>query len=101
ARGVTHIRNVANLRIKESDRLLALETELRKLGVRADAGPDSLRIDPGSAPLHGAEIATYDDHRMAMAFALAGLRVPGVVIADPACVSKSWPQYFDALRVLC
>ncbi|HEX2675493.1 MAG TPA: 3-phosphoshikimate 1-carboxyvinyltransferase [Polyangiales bacterium] len=100
ARGVTHIRNVANLRIKESDRLLALETELRKLGVRADADADSLRIDPGSSPLRGAEIATYDDHRMAMAFALAGLRVPGVVIHDPACVSKSWPGYFDAFAKL-
>jgi 3-phosphoshikimate 1-carboxyvinyltransferase len=98
ARGTTHIRNVGNLRIKESDRLSALEAELRKLGADAHAGPDSIAITPGA--LHGAEIATYDDHRMAMAFALAGLRVPGVTIADPECVSKSWPQYFDALRVL-
>jgi 3-phosphoshikimate 1-carboxyvinyltransferase len=95
ADGTTHIRNVGNLRIKESDRLAALETELRKLGADAHAGPDSIAITPRA--LHGAEIATYDDHRMAMAFALAGLRVPGVTIADPGCVSKSWPQYFDAL----
>jgi 3-phosphoshikimate 1-carboxyvinyltransferase len=99
AQGTTHIRNVGNLRIKETDRLSALEAELRKLGAEAHAGPDSIAITPRA--LHGAEIVTYDDHRMAMAFALAGLRVPGVTIADPACVSKSWPQYFDALRVLC
>jgi 3-phosphoshikimate 1-carboxyvinyltransferase len=99
AQGTTHIRNVGNLRIKESDRLAALETELRKLGADAHAGPDSIAITPRA--LHGAQIATYDDHRMAMAFSLAGLRVPGVTIEDPACVSKSWPQYFDALRVLC
>ncbi|MCS5635996.1 MAG: 3-phosphoshikimate 1-carboxyvinyltransferase [Myxococcota bacterium] len=93
ADGPTLIKNVWNLRIKETDRLAALETELRKLGARADADRDSLHIQPG--PLHGAEIDTYDDHRMAMAFSLAGLRVPGVVIRDPGCVSKTWPQYFD------
>ncbi len=95
AEGPTTIRNVANLRIKESDRLAALEMELRKLGARARAESDSLRIEPGR--LRGARIATYDDHRMAMAFALAGLRLPGVVILDPGCVSKTWPDYFDAL----
>jgi 3-phosphoshikimate 1-carboxyvinyltransferase len=94
----THIRNVANLRIKETDRLHALETELRKLGAGAQADADSLLITP--APLHGASIDTYDDHRMAMAFAMAGLRVPGVVIRDPACVSKSWPGYFDTFARL-
>jgi 3-phosphoshikimate 1-carboxyvinyltransferase len=98
ARGPTHIRNVANLRIKESDRLQALETELRKLGAGAIAGADSLLITP--AQLHGASIDTYDDHRMAMAFALAGLRVPGVVIREPGCVSKSWPGYFEAFERL-
>lgn len=95
AEGTTVIRNVANLRIKETDRLAALECELRKLGARADAGTDSLRIEPGV--LRAAQIETYDDHRMAMAFALAGLRIPGVVIADPACAAKTWPDYFDAL----
>ena len=93
ADGPTLIRNVGNLRIKETDRLAALERELCKLGGRASAGPDSLRIEP--RPLHAAEIDTYDDHRMAMAFALAGLRVPGVVIRDPACVRKTWPKYFE------
>lgn len=94
----THLRNIANLRIKETDRLSALEAELQKLGARAHADADSLRIEPGE--LHGARIATYDDHRMAMAFALAGLRVPGVVIVDPSCVSKSWPGYFEAFARL-
>ena len=98
AQGPTTIRNVANLRIKETDRLKALETELRRLGAGATAGRDFLEIRP--AKLEGAEIATYDDHRMAMAFALAGLRVPGVVIRDPGCVSKTWPEYFSMLEHL-
>jgi 3-phosphoshikimate 1-carboxyvinyltransferase len=97
--GTTHIRNVGNLRIKESDRLAALETELRKLGADAHAGPDSLTVTPPKQ-LRGAVIDTYDDHRMAMSFALAGLRVPGVLIRDPHCVSKSWPSYFDVLARL-
>jgi 3-phosphoshikimate 1-carboxyvinyltransferase len=98
ARGTTHIRNVANLRIKESDRLAALEAELRRLGADARADADSLAITPRA--LHGAEIRTYDDHRMAMAFALAGLRIPGVAIRDPGCVAKTWPDYFGMLESL-
>jgi 3-phosphoshikimate 1-carboxyvinyltransferase len=98
ADGPTVIENVGNLRIKETDRLAALESELRRLGARAEAGPDWLRVEPG--PLRGAEIETYDDHRMAMSFALAGLRVPGVVIRDPGCVSKTWPNFFDVFRHL-
>ena len=95
ARGPSRIRNVAHMRIKETDRLAALESELRKLGCGAHADADSLTIEPG--PLHGAEIDTYDDHRMAMAFALAGLAVPGVAIRDPGCAAKSWPNYFQLL----
>jgi len=98
ADGPTLIKNIWNLRIKETDRLSALEKELRKLGARAHADRDALRIQPG--PLHGAEIDTYDDHRMAMSFALAGLRVPGVVIRDPGCVSKTWPRFWDVLQHL-
>jgi len=98
AGGPTQLRNIANLRIKETDRLLALETELRKLGAGATTTADSLRIEPGR--LHGAEIETYDDHRMAMSFALVGLRVPGVAIRDPACVRKTWPDYFEMLERL-
>jgi 3-phosphoshikimate 1-carboxyvinyltransferase len=98
AEGPTTIRNIANLRIKETDRLAALETQLRRLGGVATTGPDWLRIEP--APLHGTAIDTYDDHRIAMAFALAGLRLPGVAIRDPGCVSKTWPNYFDVLERL-
>jgi 3-phosphoshikimate 1-carboxyvinyltransferase len=98
ADGPCRITNVANLRIKETDRLAALERELRKLGAEAHADQSSLTITPRA--LHGAAIETYDDHRMAMAFALAGLKVPGVRILDPSCVSKSWPRYFEALEQL-
>ena len=98
ADGPTTITNVANLRIKETDRLAALETELRKLGAGAETGPDWLKITP--APMRGAEIETYDDHRIAMSFALAGLRIPQVVILDPGCVSKTWPRYFEAVEGL-
>lgn len=98
AQGRTTIRNVANLRIKETDRLAALERELAKLGARAQAGADRLTIDPG--PHRPAEIDTYEDHRMAMAFALAGLRIQGIAIRDPGCVAKTWPGYFEALERL-
>ena len=81
-----------------TDRLMALETELRRLGAGAQAGKDTLRIEP--KPLHGTVIETYDDHRIAMAFALAGLRVPGIAIANPRCVEKTWPDYFEALERL-
>ena len=98
ADGPSTLRNVAVLRLHETDRLAALEAELRKLGAGAEAGPDWLRVEPG--PLHGAEIETHDDHRLAMAFALAGLRVPGVAIRDPGCVAKTWPDYFTMLERL-
>ena len=98
AGGPTQLRNIANLRIKETDRLHALETELRKLGAGASTSEDTLVIEPGR--LHGAEIETYDDHRMAMSFALVGLRIPGVSIRDPACVRKTWPKYFEMLERL-
>jgi 3-phosphoshikimate 1-carboxyvinyltransferase len=96
AKGPSEIRNVGNLRIKESDRLAALEAEIRRLGARAETGPDWLRIEP--APLRGAAIETYADHRMAMSFALAGLALPGVAIRDPGCVAKTWPDFFAALE---
>ena len=94
----THISNVANLRIKETDRLAALETELAKLGAHASTGPDWIHITPGQT--RPARIATYDDHRMAMAFAVGGLRQTGVVIEDPGCVAKTWPNFFEMLEAL-
>lgn len=98
ADGPTTIRNVANLRIKETDRIEATATELRKLGAEVDAFEDGLRIHPG--PHRAAAIDTYDDHRMAMSFALAGLRIPGVVINDPGCVSKTFPDFFERFSAL-
>lgn len=98
ADGPTTIHDVWNLRIKETDRLAALRNELTRLGAGVELGEDWIRIEP--APLHGAEVETYDDHRIAMSFALAGLRVPGVVIKDPGCVAKTWPAYFDWFRSL-
>lgn len=98
AEGPTTIRNVANLRIKETDRLAALDNELSKIGASTSVGEDWITIRPG--PLRPATISTYDDHRIAMAFALAGLRVDGMLIHDPGCVEKTWPDYFSMLEQL-
>ena len=94
----TRIHNIANLRIKETDRLAALEVELTKLGARVTTGANWIHIVPG--PTRPARIATYDDHRMAMSFAVAGLRQPGIVIEDPGCVSKTWPEFFNVMESL-
>lgn len=98
AEGPTVIRNVAHIRHKETDRIAALATELRRLGASVEEQPDGLRIVPG--PLRGAEVETYDDHRMAMSLALVGLRVPGVRIRNPGCVAKTYPDFFADLRRL-
>jgi 3-phosphoshikimate 1-carboxyvinyltransferase len=95
ADGPTTIRNVAHIRHKETDRLAALATELRRVGAEVLEFADGLTIVP--RPLHGAEIETYNDHRMAMSMALIGLRVPGIVIKNPACVAKTYPGFFDDL----
>ncbi len=96
--GRTVIKNVSHLRTKESDRLEALVTELKKTGVRAEEREDGLTID-GNGP-HGAEIETYNDHRIAMSFAILGLRTPGVKIRDKNCVKKSFPGFWEELRKL-
>lgn len=96
AQGKTTITNVGNMRIKECDRITAICTELKKLGARLDEWEDGFSIE-GSQPLKGAAIETYDDHRMAMSLALIGLKVPGLVVKEPACVSKTFPNYFDML----
>jgi len=92
------ITNIANLRVKECDRLSALAAELPKLGGRVEERPDGITVTPpegGREVLHGGRIATYNDHRMAMSFAVAGLAIPGVVIENPGCVSKTYPRFFD------
>jgi 3-phosphoshikimate 1-carboxyvinyltransferase len=98
ADGPTTIRNVAHIRHKETDRLAALAAELRRVGAGVAEFADGLTITPG--PLHGAEILTYNDHRMAMSMALVGLRVPGVVITNPGCVAKTYPDFFTDLERL-
>jgi 3-phosphoshikimate 1-carboxyvinyltransferase len=101
ADGVSRIRNVAHIRHKETDRIAAVATELRKLGARVDEFPDGLVIDPPApGELQPARIATYDDHRMAMSFALAGLKIPGTVILDPGCVAKTYPGFWGDLASL-
>ena len=98
AEGSTTIRNVGHIRHKETDRLAALATELRRIGAIVEERPDGLTITPG--PLHGAIVQTYNDHRMAMSLALVGLKVPGIVIDNPACVAKTYPRFFDDLERL-
>ncbi len=96
--GRTIIRNVAHLRIKESNRLEALVTELTKTGIRAEETGDGLVITGGTP--RGAEIETYNDHRIAMSFAVLGLRVPGMRIRNPGCVGKSFPGFWEELEKL-
>jgi 3-phosphoshikimate 1-carboxyvinyltransferase len=101
ADGPTVIRNVGNLRVKETDRLAALHNELTKLGASVRIDGDDLHVAmerPGD--LRPAAIDTYDDHRMAMAFAVAGLRCHGVTIRDPSCVNKTFPEYWQYLEQL-
>lgn len=94
ANGPTHIRNVASLRVKETDRLAALAVELGRLGIQTQVDDDGIEIRPGPGP-RGALIETYGDHRIAMSFALAGLRVKGVAIGNPDCVTKTFPGFFE------
>ena len=95
AEGTTRIRNVPHIRHKETDRISAVATELRKLGAEVVEYDDGLDITPGK--FTAAEIATYDDHRMAMSFAIAGLVERGVVVLDPGCTAKTYPGFFEDL----
>ena len=98
ADGPTRIYNVGHMRHKETDRLAAMATEFRRVGLRVDEEPDAITIHPGT--IRPATIDTYDDHRMAMSFALLGLRVPGIRIADPGCTRKTYPAFFRDLERL-
>jgi len=104
AEGTTLLRGIGSWRVKETDRIAAMATELRKLGARVDEGPDWLRIDPPTA-LAAASVATYDDHRMAMCLSLAslssGLRAGvAVTVMEPSCVAKTFPDFFDRLAAI-
>ena len=95
ADGPSHLTNLASLRVKETDRVAAIAKELPKLGVRVDEGRDNWTIYPPAPNTYrGAAIDTYDDHRMAMAFAVAGLKIPGVIINHPGCVAKTFPDFW-------
>jgi 3-phosphoshikimate 1-carboxyvinyltransferase len=99
AKGTTAIRNIYNWRLKETERLKAVSSELKKLGAAVEEGEDYIIIEPPEKLL-SAEIATYDDHRMAMAFSLAACGEVPITILDPSCVSKTFPDYFDQLSKL-
>lgn len=92
------IRNVGHLRLQESDRLHAVATELTRLGIRVEEEEDALRVFPGR--VRPGVVETYDDHRIAMSFALLGLRVPGIGIRNPRCVEKTFPEFFTLLESL-
>jgi 3-phosphoshikimate 1-carboxyvinyltransferase len=98
AKGTTIIKNVAHLKAKESDRLTAVVNELSKMNIKASCTDTGLSIN-GGRPC-GAEIDTYSDHRIAMSFALAGLRIPGIVIKDERCVEKSFPDFWNVFEKL-
>jgi 3-phosphoshikimate 1-carboxyvinyltransferase len=98
ADGPTTIRNVGHIRHKETDRIAALATELRKLGAMVEERDDGLTITP--RPLTGCAVDTYNDHRMAMSLALIGLKVPGVVIRNPGCVAKTYPGFWQDFQAL-
>jgi 3-phosphoshikimate 1-carboxyvinyltransferase len=97
-KGRTIIREAAHLRIKESDRIAALVNELKRIGITCEETADGMIIEGGAA--HGAAIETYNDHRIAMSFAVAGLVTPGITIADRDCVGKSFPGFWDELKKL-
>ncbi len=96
AEGPTTIRGIGHTRLQETDRVHATAQELRKLGISVEEFEDGLRIEPG--PMHAAIIDPHDDHRIAMSFALVGLRQPGITISNPACVAKTFPDFFERLE---
>ncbi|MGB9628721.1 MAG: 3-phosphoshikimate 1-carboxyvinyltransferase [Thermodesulfobacteriota bacterium] len=98
AQGKTVIKNIGHLRLKESDRIHALAKELIKIGIHVEEGEDWLKVEGGRA--HGAEIETYNDHRIAMSFAVAGLCVSGVKIKEEQCVNKSFPKFWETFQKL-
>jgi 3-phosphoshikimate 1-carboxyvinyltransferase len=98
ADGITSIRNIASWRVKETDRIAAMATELRKVGAVVEEGADYIRITPPEKLIANARIDTYDDHRMAMCFSLVALGGVPISINDPKCVGKTFPDYFSAFE---
>jgi len=91
----TEFTDLGRLRVQECERVVALRTELTKCGAKVEEKGDTLTVYPSE--LHGAEIETYNDHRMTMCFAILGLKVPGIKIKNPACVKKTFPNFFQKL----
>ncbi len=103
ADGSTMLRNIASWRVKETDRIAAMATELRKVGATVEEGADYIRITPPQSSILNPQsgIDTYDDHRMAMCFSLAAFGGAGVRINDPKCVAKTFPDYFEEFKKIC
>ena len=99
AKGKVRIEHIGHIRLQESDRIHAIATELNRLGIDCTEEEDALTILPGTPKPGG--VTTYEDHRMAMAFSLIGLRTEGIVIKDPDCCRKTFEQYFSVLDRLC
>ena len=100
AAGPSRLRNIGSWRVKETDRIAAMATELRKLGATVEEGADYLAITPPPRLAASATIATYDDHRMAMSFSLVAVGGVPVRIQDPGCVAKTFPDYFRELAAI-
>ena len=101
ADGTTTLRNIASWRVKETDRLTAMATELRKVGAIVEEGADYIKITPPAKLTPNAVIDTYDDHRMAMCFSLVSLGGVPITINDPGCVAKTFPDYFKVFESIC
>ena len=93
--GPVRLTGIASWRVKETDRIAAMAAEMNKFGVRVESGPDWIEVERGATVEENVEVATYDDHRMAMSFSLAAAAGVPVVIKDPGCTAKTYPAYFD------
>jgi 3-phosphoshikimate 1-carboxyvinyltransferase len=91
----TIIRNIGHIRLQESDRITALASNLERMGIRTEVGPDFLTVHPGAT--HGIVVDPFGDHRIAMAFSIMGLVTPDLGVSDPGCVAKTCPEYYDLL----
>jgi 3-phosphoshikimate 1-carboxyvinyltransferase len=100
AKGTSTLRNIASWRVKETDRISAMATELRKVGAIVEEGADYIKITPPTQLIPNAVIDTYDDHRMAMCFSLVSLGGVPIAINDPNCVAKTFPNYFAEFKKL-
>ena len=97
ADGPVKFTDLERLRVQECERVAALRTELTRCGARVVEQGQTLTVFPSAGKMHGAEIETYNDHRMAMCFAILGLKIPGIKLKNPGCVKKTFPDFFQKL----